>query len=108
MAVVPDTPMKAPTPPRRVPGFPAPAAPPAARPAPVGVADRSAGSKPLNVRILIPLLQRYQQLVRELNDAGYRTSLAELIHALMHPGPSTPDEARALIRDWRRATDPDR
>src|SRR4051812_25729117 len=103
------TPMKTPRPARPIPGFPprAPTPPPASPPPPAGM-DRAAGSKPLNVRVLIPLLKRYQKLVRELNDAGYRTSLAELMHALMLPGSSTTDEARALIRDWRRAMDPDR
>ena len=96
--------------PRRVPGFPPPeqlVEPADAHPVEPTL-DRRAAVKPLNVRIVLPLLQRYQQLVRELNDAGYATSLAELMHALMLRGPTTPAEARALIRDWRRATDPDR
>jgi hypothetical protein len=100
--------------PRRVPGFPPPeqlAEPADEKPVVHDGApaiDRRAAVKPLNVRIALPLLQRYQQLVRDLNDAGYATSLAELMHALMLPGPNTAAEARALIRDWRRATDPDR
>jgi hypothetical protein len=52
------------------------------------------------------LLQRYQGLVRDLQDEGYDTSLAELTHALLHPRPQTADEARELIRAWRRAMDP--
>lgn len=96
--------------PRRVPGSPPPeqlAEPANAHPVEPTL-DRRAAVKPLNVRIVLPLLQRYQRLVRELNVAGYATSLAELMHALMLPGPTTAAEARALIRDWRRATDPDR
>ena len=96
--------------PRRVPGFPPPeqlAEPTDEKPVEPTL-DRRAPVKPLNVRIVLPLLQRYQQLVRELDDDGYATSLAELMHALMLPGPTNAAEARALIRDWRRATDPDR
>ena len=100
--------------PRRIPGFPPPepaadlaATPPVLRDTEPAL-DRRAPAKQLNVRIVMPLLQRYHRLVRELDDAGYSTSLAELMHALMLPGPTTPAEARALIREWRRATDPDR
>ena len=93
-----------------MPGFPPPEqlAEPADDKPVAPTLDRRAPVKPLNVRIALPLLARYQQLVRDLNDAGYATSLAELMHALMLRGPATADEARALIRDWRRATDPDR
>ena len=100
--------------PRRIPGFPPPepaaepdTTPPVVREA-EPVLDRRAPAKQLNVRIVLPLLQRYHQLVRELNDDGHATSLAELMHAVMLPGPTTASEARLLIRDWRRATDPDR
>ena len=55
------------------------------------------------MRILLPLLQRYQHLVRDLDDAEFDTSLAELMHALMYPGPEDAAEARQLIREWRRA-----
>jgi hypothetical protein len=102
--------------PIRVPGFPDAAAPPAtiqppaapARPDPEPTQlDPRAGVRPLNVRVLIPLADRYRRLVRTLDDEGFPTSMAELTSALLHQGPATPDEARAAIRTWRRALDPD-
>jgi hypothetical protein len=49
-----------------------------------------------------PLIVHYHDLVRELERDGYTTSVTELLHALMHTGPSTKAQARALLRDWRR------
>lgn len=83
---------------------PAPAAPP---PTPVPVLDRRAGVRQLNVRVLIPLLQRYQRLLRTLEDEGFDTSMAELTQALLHHGPETPHDAKQVVRAWRRALDPD-
>jgi hypothetical protein len=33
--------------------------------------------------------------------------MTELTHALLHAGPDTTADARATIRAWRRALDPD-
>jgi hypothetical protein len=107
--------------PIRVPGFspttppPPPPPPPEPRPAqtPASPADnptqldRRAGTRQLNVRVLLPLLRRYQQLLRALDDDGFDTSMAELVQALLHAGPSSVAEAKVTIRAWRRALDPD-
>lgn len=65
-----------------------------------------AATKQVNTRLLEPLHTRYVHLVRELDDAGYRTSLTEILHALLEDGPETAEEARQLVRDWRRRRDP--
>ncbi len=66
-----------------------------------------AGTTSLNVRILVPLHNRYRKLVRELEDERYRSSATELFHALLHFGPSDTDEARELLRRWRALLDSD-
>jgi hypothetical protein len=105
--------------PGRIPGFTgAPAAQPTApasqpttgegRPSVAPPAyDRRAGRHQLNVRVVAPLLDRYRRLTRDLKDEGFETSIAELLHALLHAGPSTTAEARTAVRAWRRALDPD-
>jgi hypothetical protein len=60
-----------------------------------------ARSRQFNVRLLDPLKDRYEHLVRELGDEGIATSVTEMLHALMHEGPKTADEARALLQRWR-------
>jgi hypothetical protein len=60
-----------------------------------------ARSRQFNVRLLDPLKDRYEHLVRELGDEGISTSVTEMLHALMHEGPKTADEARALLQRWR-------
>lgn len=120
-------PMK--TPQRRPPGFPAaeavvarpaavepagagPGPAPPARPAPPIPASAprdpyaGAGTKQVNTRLLEPLHTRFVLLVRQLDDEGYRTSLTEILHALLEEGPDTPDEARELVRRWRRRREP--
>ena len=97
----------------RVPGFPS--VPGASEPADVGRAERDpgagdtaassvrpgdrldvrAGTRPLSVRVLVPLLTRYKRLVRDLDDEGFETTLTEVVHALLLAGPDTPAEARA-------------
>jgi hypothetical protein len=54
------------------------------------------------VRLMRPLIVQYHDLVRDLERDGYTTSVTELLHALMHAGPATKAQARALLRDWRR------
>lgn len=66
-----------------------------------------AGTTSLNVRILVPLHDRYRRLVRELEDEGYKSSATEIFHALLHFGPSGTDEARELLRSWRAVLDAD-
>lgn len=66
-----------------------------------------AGTTSLNVRVLVPLHGRYRQLVRALEDEGYRTSSTEIFQALLHFGPPNTDEARELIRRWRAVLDAD-
>jgi hypothetical protein len=57
----------------------------------------------MNVRVLVPLHDRYARLVRQLADAGFDTTATEILHALLHEGPSDVMEARALVRRWRAA-----
>ena len=91
--------------PMRVPGFPEPVATPPGEAQPTPELHRRAATKPLSVRLMAPLLLRYKRLLRDLDDEGLDATLAELIHALLHEGPGTTDEARELIRRWRRMLD---
>jgi hypothetical protein len=61
-----------------------------------------AATRQFNTRLLQPLHRRYMRLVRDLADEGYETSMTELVHALLHEGPTTTAEARARIRAWRQ------
>jgi hypothetical protein len=61
-----------------------------------------AGTRQFNTRLLEPLHQRYMRLVRDLADEGYDTSMTELVHALLHEGPTTTAQARAKVRAWRQ------
>jgi hypothetical protein len=66
---------------------------------------RPSGATPyrlITVRLMRPLIVQYHDLVRDLERDGYTTSVTELLHALMHAGPATKAQARALLRDWRR------
>jgi len=65
-----------------------------------------AASRQVNARLLEPLHRRYMQLVRELGDDGYQTPFTEVLHALLDDGPTTADEARELVRAWRRRREP--
>jgi hypothetical protein len=99
----------------RVPGFDAPDAtaapalpPPLPRgPRPPAELSARSGAKQLNVRVLLPLHHRYRRLLRELDDEGFDTSMSELVQSLLHSGPADADDAKRLIRSWRRALDPD-
>jgi hypothetical protein len=53
------------------------------------------------MRLQDPLKRRYQQLVRELGDQDIDTNLTEILHALMHEGPESADQARAMLQRWR-------
>jgi hypothetical protein len=57
----------------------------------------------MNVRVLMPLHERYSRLVRQLADDGFDTTATEILHALLHEGPSDVAAARALVRRWRLA-----
>lgn len=73
-------------------------------PAPLSRAPyRGAPVRQLNVRLLEPLHQRYRTLLRDLHDSGEPTSMTELVHALLHAGPASADEARTLVERWRDA-----
>src|SRR4051812_20277595 len=77
--------------PIRVPAFPGPPKPAPPRP-PVGrrAPDPRAGTRQLNVRVAVALLDRYAGLVRDLGDEGFTTSTTELVYALLHAGPQPP------------------
>jgi len=99
--------------PGRVPGFPAPepegpvGEPSTAQPA--TVADTTVfegGVKQLTLRLPVALHRRYRRLVRDLEDEGVDSSMTELVHALLHEGPATTSDARALVARWRRARVP--
>jgi hypothetical protein len=78
------------------------------RPTPEVPRDPYAGaaSRQVNTRLLEPLHSRYMQLVRELGDEGYPTSFTEILHALLDDGPTTADDAREIVRAWRRRREP--
>ena len=50
--------------------------------------------------------EAHRSLVRDLDAAGYGTSLTELVQAVLREGPSDPAEARQTIRPWRAVLDP--
>jgi hypothetical protein len=59
---------------------------------------------PVTMRATKDLWDRLGALTRRLEDEGMRTSRTELTEALWHfHAPQTTDEARALIRRYRRA-----
>jgi hypothetical protein len=60
-----------------------------------------ARSRHFHFRLLDPARDRYDALVRALRAEGVDTDVTELLHALMHEGPSTTAEARALVQRWR-------
>ncbi len=99
--------------PARVPGFapqnePTSAdATPRASSSPTASFSTRAGTRQLNLRLLLPLHERYRRLLRECEDVGIDTSMTEVIHALLHAGPTDLDGTRQLIRAWRRARDGD-
>jgi hypothetical protein len=62
-----------------------------------------ARARHFNIRLMDPLRDRYNGLVRELSDQGVDTNVSELMHALMAEGPQQADEARALLQRWRIA-----
>lgn len=82
-----------------------PPVPPAQAP-PAGDPYAGAAMRQFNTRVLEPLHARYAQLVRQLADEGYPTSVTEVLHALLDAGPTTPDQTRELVRAWRRKREP--
>ena len=72
---------------------------------PVVPLSRRGGTKQLNLRLLVGLDDRYRGLLRECKDAGINTSMTELVHALLHEGPSDVGDVRILLRRWRPALD---
>lgn len=91
-----------PQPPPRVPGFKGESTGQHTPPLPhAGTSARAV--RQLNVRIDATLLDRYRLLLRDCEDAGITIAMTELVHALLHAGPATLDEVRALVRTYRRA-----
>ena len=80
---------------------------PQAEPAPRADAplSRRAGTRQLNLRLLLAVHERYRRLLRDCEEADFETSLTELVHALLYEGPKEPGEARQLVRRWRQALD---
>jgi hypothetical protein len=93
----------------RIPGFAQAVEPEAivSRPRSDEALSRRTPTRPLSVRVMAPLVARYKRLARDLDDEGFDTTVTELVHALLESGPATPDEARALVRRWRRILDGD-
>jgi hypothetical protein len=60
-----------------------------------------ARTRHFHFRILDPSRDRYERLVRELHAEGVNTDVSELLHALMHNGPTTTAAARELLQRWR-------
>jgi hypothetical protein len=59
------------------------------------------GSHTTTLRLAPPLRDRTRDLLAELEDLGFRTSLNEIIAASMHFGPHTAEDARQLIDQHR-------
>ena len=96
-------PMRLPRRPARVPGFVAPQETNAVPPAEPTSPDWStAGSRQVNLRLRIPLHQRYRRLLRELDAEDFSTSLSEIVHALLDQGPPDTSAAKDVVRQWRR------
>ncbi len=100
--------------PGRVPGFGAlegvspDAQLPPVEPAAVARVDVGQGGvKQLTLRLPVALHRRYRRLVRDLEDEGVDSSMTELIHALLHEGPASTSDARALVRRWRQTSAPE-
>ena len=91
-----------PQPPPRVPGFKGESSGQHAPPLPHAVTSARA-VRQLNVRVDATLLERYRLLLRDCEDVGVVIAMTEVVHALLHAGPATSDEVRALIRAYRRA-----
>jgi hypothetical protein len=49
--------------------------------------------------------ERYRALLRDCEADGVRTSLTELLHALLLEGPTDVSDVRALLRRYRHASD---
>ena len=65
------------------------------------------GSVQANLRLRLPLHRRYRELLRELDQEGFDTTLTEIIHALLHHhGPRDTVSAKDLVRAWRRTIAP--
>ena len=77
---------------------------PAVELAPAAGSDPYEGApvRQFNTRLLDPLHRRYSRLVRDLANEDFDTSMTEIVHALLHEGPSTPEQARELVRRFRR------
>jgi hypothetical protein len=67
----------------------------------------SAPRRALSVRVSADLLDRYVALLGALRGERLETSLTEVVHALMYAGPTSEDELRELVRQWRRVRDAD-
>ncbi len=52
---------------------------------------------------LVALRRHYERLVFDLKQDGENTSLSELFNATLLHGPGTPDQARQLLHDLRKA-----
>ena len=113
--------MRTPGPGARIPGFVAPLVAPetvgelpvvqgeggtSTAPAPgAGEFSRRGGMHQLNVRVQPALVARYKGLIRDLEDVGFETSLAEIVQSLLYEGPTEPDTLRAALRRWRHVLD---
>lgn len=63
----------------------------------------TAPRSPRTMRVYDPLYDRLTELVRALDDEGYRTDRTEIIHALLHfELPEDAHGVRKLVRRWRR------
>lgn len=66
---------------------------------------RSGGTRALNLRLQVALHERYRGLLRTSEENGIKTSLSEIVHALLLDGPGDVDELRVVLRRYRRAVD---
>jgi len=59
----------------------------------------------LSVRVSSELYGRYERILRELHLEGVDSSMTEIVGALLFVGPLTADDARPILRAFRRARD---
>jgi len=67
--------------------------------------DHRAERRMLSVRVSSELHGRYERILRELDMEGVDSSMTEIVSALLYAGPQTSDDARQILRQYRRARD---
>lgn len=67
--------------------------------------DPRAARRMLSVRVSSELYGRYERILHDLDVEGVDSSMTEIVSALLFVGPQTSDDARPILRAFRRARD---